>query len=69
MMDRVSVRDVCSLDIYAVAPDAPLDSVLTEMAERRLGSVVIEDGGKVAGLFTATDACRCFADHLRSSGG
>ena len=65
LADRLRVRDVCSLDVYAVAPEAPLDTVLAEMAERRLGSAVVTEAGKVAGVFTATDACRWFALLLR----
>jgi len=60
-----SVRDVCSLDVYSVKPRAPLDEVLDEMAERRIGCAVVTKGGEVVGIFTATDACRCFAKHLR----
>ncbi len=60
------VRDVCTMDFYAVEVDAPLDAVLLEMAERRIGSVVVTRKGEVAGLFTATDACRVFAETLRS---
>lgn len=67
LAERLRVRDVCSLECYAVAPGAPLDVVLTEMAERRIGSAVVVEEGKVAGLFTATDACRHFAEFLRSS--
>jgi acetoin utilization protein AcuB len=63
---RLRVRDVCSLRVYAVERDAPLELVLREMANRRIGSVVITENGSVAGLFTATDACRCFADLLGS---
>jgi acetoin utilization protein AcuB len=63
--DRLRVRDVCSLEVYRVTPEEPLDAVLAEMANRRIGSVVVTEGERIAGLFTATDACRCFADHLR----
>ena len=63
--DRLRIRDVCSLDLYTVGPDEPLDCVLAEMAERRVGSAVVTESGKIAGIFTATDACRCFAEHLR----
>jgi len=63
--ERLRVRDVCSLEVYRVAPEEPLDAVLSEMAARRIGSVVVTEGERIAGLFTATDACRCFADHLR----
>lgn len=69
LAERLLVRDVCSLECYTVAPGAPLDVVLTEMAERRIGSAVVVEDGKVAGLFTATDACRHFAEFLRARPG
>ena len=69
LMERLRVRDVCTLDFYAVSPEEPLDVVLDAMAERRLGSAIVTDAEKIAGLFTATDACRVFAEHLRASAG
>jgi len=60
------VRDVCSLDVYSVERDEPLDRVLSEMSDRHIGSAIVTDGGKVVGVFTATDACRHFAEYLRS---
>lgn len=66
LTDRLRVRDVCSLEVYAVEMDEPLDVVLREMADRRIGSTIVTEKGRVAGLFTATDACRCFADFLQS---
>ncbi len=66
LADRLRVRDVCSLDVYAVPPDEPLDAVLSEMVRRHLGSVVVTEHGKVAGVFTVTDACRYFAEYLRA---
>lgn len=69
LAERLLVRDVCSLDVYDVGPDEPLDVVLAEMADRRLGSAVVTREGRVAGIFTATDACRCFAAHLREAVG
>ena len=66
LRDRLRVRDVCSLDVYSVERDAPLDQVLREMADRHIGSVIVTEGGRIAGVFTATDACRCFAEFLRS---
>jgi CBS domain-containing protein len=64
----VSDRDIAftSLDVYAVERNERLDCVLAEMAERHIGSAIVTDGGKVAGVFTATDACRSFAEFLRS---
>jgi CBS domain-containing protein len=66
LAERLRVRDVCSLDVYTVAPEEPLDAVLSEMARRHLGSVVITEHGKIAGVFTVTDACRYFAEYLRT---
>ena len=66
LKDRLRVRDVCSLDVYSVERNEPLDRVLSEMADRHIGSVIVTDAGKAAGVFTATDACRCFAELLRS---
>jgi CBS domain-containing protein len=66
LADRLHVRDVCSLNVYAVAPDEPLDTVLSKMAEQHLGSVVVTEHGKIAGVFTVTDACRYFAEYLRA---
>ena len=64
--EKMLVRDVCTVDFYAVELDAPLDEVLIEMADRRLGSVIVTRKGELAGLFTVTDACRCYAADLRA---
>jgi acetoin utilization protein AcuB len=66
LRDRIRIRDVCSLSVYAIEVDQPLDLALREMADRRIGSAVVTEKGKVVGVFTATDACRCFADFLES---
>ena len=66
LRDRLRVRDVCSLDVYSVERNERLDRVLMEMAERHIGSAIVTDAGKIAGVFTATDACRSFAEFLRS---
>jgi CBS domain-containing protein len=65
-LDHLRVRDVCSLDVYSVERGEPLDRVLSEMADRHIGSAIVTDGGRISGVFTATDACRCFAEFLRS---
>ncbi len=52
-------------DAYVVDMDARLDEVLTHMAEHHLGSAIVTRRGKLAGIFTVTDACRHFAEFLR----
>lgn len=66
LRDRLRVRDVCSLEVYTIDVDEPLDLVLREMASRRIGSAIVTKKGRAVGLFTTTDACRCFADFLQA---
>ena len=40
-------------------------NVLANMARRHIGSTLVTKQGKLAGLFTVTDACRVFADYLQ----
>jgi acetoin utilization protein AcuB len=62
---ELKVRDVVAPDSYIVELTTPLVDVLAHMAEHRLGSAVVTRNGKLAGVFTTTDACRAFAEHLR----
>lgn len=60
------VRDVCEPGPYVVELFEPLDRVLHHMAEHRLDSVLVTKDGKLAGIFTVSDACRHFGKLLRS---
>ncbi len=51
-------------DCYTVEMATPLVVVLRHMAEHRIGSALVTRRGKLAGVFTVTDACRAFADYL-----
>lgn len=59
------VRDAAVLHAFVVEDDAPLDGVLAEMAEQRIGSAIVVRRAKLVGVFTTTDACRVLADWLR----
>ncbi len=54
---------------YVVDAQTPLDEVLDHMASHRIGSALVTSNGELAGIFTATDACRAFAEFLRAGGG
>jgi CBS domain-containing protein len=60
----LKVRDAMVKDCYIVDLATPLAAVLRHMAEHRIGSAVVTRRDKLAGVFTATDACRAFADYL-----
>ncbi len=66
--EELFVRDVCVFDAYTVPPSEPLEEVLRMMATRHIGSALVTDEGHVLGIFTASDACRIFADFLRTAG-
>ncbi len=59
-------RDVCSRDVYVVDLMERLDSVLLYMAKNHIGSTLVMKGDRLAGIFTTTDACRCYGEYLRS---
>lgn len=65
--EKLCVRDACTLDVYVVELSEPLDRVLEEMAERRIGSALVVKKGRLAGIVTVSDVCRAFAAVLRSS--
>lgn len=62
---ELTVRDVMVRDPYVVDLGTRLDVVLAHMAAHHLGSALVTREGRLAGVFTVTDACRAFAEHLR----
>ena len=61
------VSDACVEEAYAVDIDTSLFVVATTMAEKKIGSAIILEDGKLAGIFTTVDACRALADSLGSN--
>lgn len=57
-IEKLTVEDVCSLDLYHVELDTSLSEVVQYMSEHTIGSVVITRDGVIDGIFTATDACK-----------
>lgn len=62
--EELFVRDVFVPDAYTVDMNEPLDRVLEEMTGRHIGSVLVTSHGRLAGIFTAMDACRVLREHL-----
>lgn len=60
----VTVADAMSTEVYSVSPDARLDEVVLEMAEKKYGSAVVVQNHKVVGIFTTVDACRALGELL-----
>ncbi len=65
--DKLTVGDIMRPDNYTVDLEERLDNVLAYMAEHHIGSAVVTRQGKLAGMFTTSDACREFSEHLREA--
>ncbi len=63
---EVHVEDAMSNQVYSVSPEAPLDEVVSAMAEHKYGCAVIMQNSHVVGVFTTVDVCRAFAELLHS---
>lgn len=62
-----TVREVYVSDVYVVDLNEPIENVLLTMAERHIGSAVVTRKGRLAGVFTSVDACRCFGEYIRDN--
>jgi acetoin utilization protein AcuB len=64
--EQVLVEEAMTPTVYKVSPKAVLDEVVREMAHHKYGCAVVEDSGRVVGVFTTVDALRAFADVLET---
>ncbi len=62
---NTNVKEVMTPDPYCVGPETHLKDVVEEMADRKIGSaLVVDETGKLVGIFTYTDALRTLAKCL-----
>lgn len=64
--EPLHVGDVCNLEAYVVEHNTPLDRVIFQMTESRIGSALVTRGGKLVGILTSTDVYRLYAELLKS---
>ncbi|MDX1584115.1 MAG: CBS domain-containing protein, partial [Thermoanaerobaculia bacterium] len=62
--DRATITPAVVREPYKVDSLEPLDKVAAEMARRHIGSALVLHEGKLAGIFTSTDACRYLSELL-----
>jgi acetoin utilization protein AcuB len=60
------VDDAMASNVYSVSPETPLDEVVSTMGEKKYGSAVVVQNGKVVGIFTTVDLCRTLSELLRT---
>jgi len=61
---KVTVEEACTFDPITVSPEANLDEVVAMMAEKRIGSVLVVDNGKLVGIYTWVDALQAMHEIL-----
>ncbi len=62
--EEVPVAHVQVNNPYTVEITTPLNTVLQEMSERKIGAAVVVKSGKLVGIVTVTDICRALAEVL-----
>lgn len=63
----VQAGDIMAKDPVTVSSETPLDEVALEMSQRKIGSVIVNEGDKLLGIFTVTDALNALIEIIRSS--
>ncbi len=65
-LSLVTASEMMVTDPYTVSPDTPLDQVVFEMSNRKIGSAIVQDSdGQITGIFTSTDALNALIEVLR----
>jgi acetoin utilization protein AcuB len=54
--EKTKVDEIASQEVFLVRPDSKLDEVVKNMAEKKIGSVLVVDHHRLVGIFTTTDA-------------
>lgn len=57
-IEKLKVYDCFTPNPYKVSPEAPLDEVLGEMADKKYGCVLVDDNDHLVGIFTWVDALK-----------
>ncbi len=63
---EVTVEDVMVEDPYVVDIETSLITVLDEMAIRHIGATLVTKDDRLAGIFSASDACRELSKWLKN---
>ncbi|MGK0443849.1 MAG: CBS domain-containing protein [Bermanella sp.] len=65
--DELIVSDLCPENVYTVDLYTSLIEVLDYMSDTHVDCVLVTRQGKLAGVFTASDACHAFSDMLKEA--
>ena len=63
--DELTLSDLCPVSTYTVDLQTSLIEVLDHMSENHTDCALITRQGKLAGVFTFSDACHAYSQHLK----
>jgi len=55
VMKLLKVKEVMTSEVVTIGPDAPLEEAARIMWKRKLGCLIVMDGGRLAGILTEGD--------------
>ncbi len=65
-LTQVQTQDAMTPNPYTVSPEAMLDEVVLEMAEKKYGSAIVMQNNHVVGIFTAVDGLKALGELLQT---
>ena len=63
---KTKVEEAYTPDPYITSPNAPLNEVVAEMAEKKYGCALVVDNEKLVGIFTEIDAYKALSELLET---
>ncbi len=54
----IALSQICTMNTYMVDADDDLENVVAHMVRNHIGSALVLDDQRLAGIFTMTDACK-----------
>jgi len=63
-----TVRDVMSSELISVEPQTTVAEAATIMGGKHVGSALVMDGDRLAGIFTERDIVRALGEHFDAAG-
>ena len=63
-----TVGDIMTDSVFTIEPTMTVAEAATVMGERKIGSALVMDGEKLAGIFTERDIVRALGEHFDAAG-
>lgn len=65
-LNKEKIDQAMTTEPVVVSADTPLDEICRDMADRKIGSVLVEDNHKLVGIFTWVDALQAMDELFRT---